>query len=607
MHLFRKDRTMGLAPEMFFILRFLLSAALLLVLGAQARANKSDPAQRPWLRAKIEYTRAADARGHWQKRLVAMQPSQAAGIALTVREYPQMIAEHDAPQAWQDRRIVEIVGPAQEVRNRLQGLSIDQASTMREMRRFKQARELRVLDGQADEVRSLVDSGPVKNRVDLVFMGDGYTEAEREKFFSDAARLTQELFTGQTFSSYLPLFNVHAVFRPSVVSGIGKGHAVDTAYKLYREGNTLRAIFPGDPDAIRQSCGEAPDCDYPVVIANDEFYGGLGGEVAVTTRSVASGTVVLRHELGHNFGRVGEEYDGGGYFGANNAGSVRNLGWQKWLTNHEPRSQAADLQALALGWPWQDITAAPYLLRFQSSGTRPFAAIRLSLSGLGGSDAYTVALDGKPLDVPALPNNDRNFVDFDFAAPLPGGDHELKVSALRPSGQAYLSSMTVHEYGFDPQQDLEHIGAYPVFGPDLKVAGYRPTNEACLMRNMLHPWFCPVCQENNWRQLLGALQLVDSYNVTKDSNGDFKVALMPLGLGQFRTKGSPRLPGETLHIVWKLAGKELPGTADQSEISVAAADGNKKLAAEIHFVSQEIRNEDKDFARQKLEIKLARQ
>ncbi|KAF9355827.1 hypothetical protein BGX26_006075 [Mortierella sp. AD094] len=40
-----------------------------------------------------------------------------------------------------------------------------------------------------DEVRKLVDSGPDKNRVTIVFMGDGYTLDEREKFFGDMKRL----------------------------------------------------------------------------------------------------------------------------------------------------------------------------------------------------------------------------------------------------------------------------------------------------------------------------------------------------------------------------------------------------------------------------------
>ena len=47
-------------------------------------------------------------------------------------------------------------------------------------------------------------------------------------------------------------------------------------------------------------------------------WGGLGGRYAITTRSLTSGSMVLRHELGHNFSNVGEEYDGGQvYSGAN--------------------------------------------------------------------------------------------------------------------------------------------------------------------------------------------------------------------------------------------------------------------------------------------------
>lgn len=43
-------------------------------------------------------------------------------------------------------------------------------------------------------------------------------------------------------------------------------------------------------------------CDYPSLIGNDNYYGGLGGEFVISTKSNRTGTVVLRHEMGHNFG-----------------------------------------------------------------------------------------------------------------------------------------------------------------------------------------------------------------------------------------------------------------------------------------------------------------
>ena len=44
------------------------------------------------------------------------------------------------------------------------------------------------------------------------------------------------------------------------------------------------------------------------------IYGGLGGQFVIGTKSATTGTVVLRHEMGHNFINVGEEYDGGNVY-----------------------------------------------------------------------------------------------------------------------------------------------------------------------------------------------------------------------------------------------------------------------------------------------------
>lgn len=55
-------------------------------------------------------------------------------------------------------------------------------------------------------------------------------------------------------------------------------------------------------------------CDYPSIIGNDDYYGGLEGEFVISTKSNRTGTVVLRHEMGHNFVYVGEEYDNGNTF-----------------------------------------------------------------------------------------------------------------------------------------------------------------------------------------------------------------------------------------------------------------------------------------------------
>lgn len=158
------------------------------------------------------------------------------------------------------------------------------------------------------EIRKIVDGGDQENRIDVVFMGDGYTASEKDKFYSDMERLTKEMFEGVTFRSYLPLFNIWAIYVESVDSGIGYDGAKNTPFRLYREKGQLRGIFPGNSQYARQVCRltGTSGCDYPSIIGNDDFYGGLGGEFVISTKSARTGTVVLRHEMGHNFVDVGE-------------------------------------------------------------------------------------------------------------------------------------------------------------------------------------------------------------------------------------------------------------------------------------------------------------
>lgn len=158
------------------------------------------------------------------------------------------------------------------------------------------------------EIRKIVDSGDQKNRIDVVFMGDGYTAEEKENCFEDIARLTRDMFEGVTFRSYLPVFNIWAVYVESEESGIGYDGPKNTPFRLYREKGQLRVILPGNEEYAREVCAMtgASGCDYPSLIANDNFYGGVGGEFVISTRSERTGTFVLRHEMGHNFAAVGD-------------------------------------------------------------------------------------------------------------------------------------------------------------------------------------------------------------------------------------------------------------------------------------------------------------
>ena len=65
------------------------------------------------------------------------------------------------------------------------------------------------------EVLLYADGGDPSNRIDVVFMGDGYLASQKDKFYADMARLTDDMFGDVTFGPWLPVFNIWHVYQPS--------------------------------------------------------------------------------------------------------------------------------------------------------------------------------------------------------------------------------------------------------------------------------------------------------------------------------------------------------------------------------------------------------
>lgn len=429
-----------------------------------------------------------------------------------------------------------------------------------------------------DEVFTLIENGPPENRIDLVFMGDGYLESEKGKFLADMKRLTAELFEGKTFSSYLPIFNVYAVFRASGESGIGKNDTPkNTAYRLYRLGNTLRAIYVGNAGAAHDSCSKAPGCDYPILIANDRYYGGLGGEFSVSTSSPTSGMVVLRHELGHSVGDIGEEYDGGGYFGANHASSLSTLGWKHWATGP---IQAEPSTSREISWPWVNLSSGPFLATFISDGLWQVVNIQISVSGAQTNRDFLLSMDGKALPFQSPGHEDRDFHSFTLVG-FSAGQHELRFEEGIHDGDNWVSSISVHEFKEGYHFDPNYIGAYPLF-TGTRVPGYRPTHDTCLMRNMKSDRFCPVCQENNWIKFFRSIKMIDSITVTPSGQRAI-VRVDTQKLGQF-SKGNGKVK-----FRWFKGGVEEVSLQGLSQVTIF--DLNARWEVEASYETPEVRKD----------------
>lgn len=169
------------------------------------------------------------------------------------------------------------------------------------------------------EVNTLRRTGDTANRVDLVFVAEGYTLAERQKFLDDAARMMETMLgdsnlrLNSPFSAYAGLFNVTAVFVPSAQSGIDehlKGTQVDTAFDAITHGADGRLGY-GDEGRVSFVLDRAVPStgrEMVVVLMNTAFYTNAGGASAWAAASNRLAYDVTLHEIGHSYAGLEDEY-----------------------------------------------------------------------------------------------------------------------------------------------------------------------------------------------------------------------------------------------------------------------------------------------------------
>jgi hypothetical protein len=377
------------------------------------------------------------------------------------------------------------------------------------------------------EVRKIVGTGEDSNRITITILGDGYTLSEKQKYFDDVNRIVDDMFKEVTFKSYLPVFNIYAVFTPSQDSGITDLKSKRTAFDLYRSPRgSKRGVMPGNRSAIESALkliGE--HTDYPIIIANDDFYGGLGGRYAITTRSLTSGSMVLRHELGHNFSNVGEEYDGGQVYSGANFSSSKSVPWKHWVNSSDGKVHVHEAKFLTGSYVWQDLGKEDFELDFNFPKGAGFTYdLKLSSVGWSSDNDVKVLLDGKELDPKGVYTKDRSFFRTK-RVPISEGKHTLKVLDNNRDGDNVLAFANGYAYPASYDFTPGLVGAFNVFADGGRARGYRPTDNQCLMRDMRSKIFCAVDQENIWLRFLKRISLIDS---VKEVNGVHTVKTLEL-------------------------------------------------------------------------------
>ena len=200
-------------------------------------------------------------------------------------------------------------------------------------------------------------TGPSANRVDMVFVGDGFTASQIETaYVAQIGDMLGYMFDSRLndpFPRYSNFFNVHRVNVVSQQSGaddpnagVTRDTALGATYNY--DGVTDRLLYFNTAQANaavnKALAGRGIDVDMRLGVVNAAKYGGGGGQWAVWAGANASATDVAVHELGHSFGGLQDEYSYGGP--AAYAGSERNsfvnvsttpqAKWGQWYGYDDP-------------------------------------------------------------------------------------------------------------------------------------------------------------------------------------------------------------------------------------------------------------------------------
>ncbi len=163
-------------------------------------------------------------------------------------------------------------------------------------------------------VKEILKSTTPDKAVDIAIIAEGYTAEQQEKFFADAHKLADNLFTHEPFIRHKSRINIYAVAAASVDSGITnpqnnnwKNTAVGAHFYTFYE---PRYLTSPDMFSIRNYAALVP-YDAIYILANTTTYGGGGiynFYALASADSKRAKSEVIVHEFGHSFAGLGDEY-----------------------------------------------------------------------------------------------------------------------------------------------------------------------------------------------------------------------------------------------------------------------------------------------------------
>lgn len=190
-----------------------------------------------------------------------------------------------------------------------------------------------------------------KNRIQVVYVGDGYTKEEMQKYRDDVQTQIQSLTEQEPFKTYQKYFAFHIIEVDSEESGVSDNpnELKKTAFDMHYGCGGIDRLLCINLSKLSKALEKAPKADIVFALANSEKYGGAGylsPAVATLAARNKSSSELAFHEIGHSFGKLIDEYDTTD--GSANCNSFQNvsavdhhemqakkLKWFRWLDqNH---------------------------------------------------------------------------------------------------------------------------------------------------------------------------------------------------------------------------------------------------------------------------------
>ncbi|PJI77265.1 IgA Peptidase M64 [Capnocytophaga canimorsus] len=162
-------------------------------------------------------------------------------------------------------------------------------------------------------IKTLLHNGSSSNKVDLVILAEGYTADQMEKFYADAQRMIDYMFTISPFDDLKDNFNVYAIGTASYESGtdipgenIYKKTVFDASFYTF---DMQRYLTANNFKQIADAASLVP-YDQIYVLVNTEMYGGgaFYNHLNLTSVDHNLSEKVFVHEFGHGFVGLADEY-----------------------------------------------------------------------------------------------------------------------------------------------------------------------------------------------------------------------------------------------------------------------------------------------------------